>query len=900
MAADVIYTSSLDDSEVIESLDRMRAGFKEVGRDGAKAFRDISKEADKSLKGIDKTATKVFGRFGKTGKATFTGIQGGALKTGAAMGAIASVVDNVIDAVVELGVKAAQAFISVIGGSIRLNEEAELLKISLTQIFEGNEEAADAFLETVKQSAIQLGVSRQEFTAFAKGILPDVGSVEGAVQLAEQFVILGKDANQSFQSIRIAAEEALSGNLSSLQRRLNLPKDVIERVKVLAESMGEAAALTQALQERIDKTGLSIEATVNTFSTMKGVVIGIGESFQQQLGVAALEELKEQTAALLETFAANEGVIEDLAETLGLIVANVIEFVGTGLNDFLASLDFERVQELADALFGMVDAGRLLVDVLVDTDANEGIERTTETVNILTKALVTAGQAAALLKATAAAINLDLKGGLRAAFTGGAAAAPGGGGALFDQEAFNESLRDSLTAFDDFNTRSEEFAEVQEARKEVTEDNTEAALAQAEALLQLRKAEDEVAKAGSAAAEAEATIAAKRLKTATAGEAALTKLALKQERQRIDDALKAAQKREDIARKNVEAIDDIFSKNTDAISDAAKDLSRDEEDIARKSSSERQVIEREEAQRKLDAERNFRRELQKISDQFLQSAADAERNNDVQAFLSAVRRRDEAIEDAKQTRTDENEDAKQSAKDQRQVLKDTRERDIEEAKITNRRKLEDLQTNLERELEAQRQSIERQFQAQTIAEERQAEMRRVAADRDLADFNTRQASKLAALELSLAKELAVIEEFEKAKVELARLSAEAEADARRRTLGGDRGQGGRRGRRGRRPPREGVLPVGLGLADGGRVTSGDPVMVGERGREAFIPDKPGVVIPINVMASPPTPSAMGASQTSTNTINDSRSFTLADSMLNDPIERQKLETFILQTQLGRV
>lgn len=896
MAADVIYTSSLDDSEVIASLDRMRAGFKEVGRDGTKAFQEIAKEADKALDAIDKKATKVFNRFGKRGKGAFSGVLGSALKTGAVMGVVASAVDNVIDAVVELGAKAAQSFIRVIGGSIKLNEEAELLTISLTQIFQGNKEAADAFLGIIKESAIRLGVSRKELAGFTKGILPDVGSIEGAVKLAEQFVVLGRDAGQSFQSIRIAAEEALSGNLSSLQRRLNLPPDVIARVESLAENMGLAAALTEGLQEKIDKAGLSIEATAGSFAIMRGQVMGIGEEFQQQLGVAALEELKEQTAALLETFAANEGEIEDLAETLGLIVANVIEFIGTGLNDFLASLDFERAQELADALFGLVDAGRLLVDVLADADANEGVEDLTVSINRLTGALEGAAKVAARIKATLAGFDFDIGGGTIGSQIGRRLAS---GEDLFSQERFNESLRDSLTAFDDFNTRSEEFIEVQEARKEVTEDNTAAQLAQAEAALQLQKAEEEVAKAGIAAAEAEATIAAKRLKTATAGEEKLTALALKQERQRIDDALKAAQKREDIARKNVEAIDDIFSKNADAISDAAKDLSRDEEDIARKSSSERQVIEREEAQRKLDTERNFRRELQKIRDQFLQSAADAERNNDVQAFLSAVRRRDEAIEDAKQARTDENEDAQQSAKDQRRALKDTRERDIEGAKITNRRKLEDLQTNLERELEAQRQSIERQFQVQTIAEERQAEMRRVAADRDLADFNTRQASKLAALELSLAKELAVIEEFEKKKVELARLSAEAEARARRPArLGGDRGastRGSRRGRSGRR--REGVQPIGL--ADGGRFASGDPIKVGERGTEFLIPDQPGVVIPTNVMASPPTPGAMGASQTA-NTTNDNRSFTLADSMLNDPIERQKLETFILATQLGRV
>ena len=52
-----------------------------------------------------------------------------------------------------------------------------MARISVTQIFGGNQKAAEAFLETIKESAIQLGISRTELTQLAKGVLPDIGQI---------------------------------------------------------------------------------------------------------------------------------------------------------------------------------------------------------------------------------------------------------------------------------------------------------------------------------------------------------------------------------------------------------------------------------------------------------------------------------------------------------------------------------------------------------------------------------------------------------------------------------------------------------------------------------------------------------------------------------------------------
>lgn len=76
------------------------------------------------------------------------------------------------------------------------------------------------------------------------------------------------------------------------------------------------------------------------------------------------------------------------------------------------------------------------------------------------------------------------------------------------------------------------------------------------------------------------------------------------------------------------------------------------------------------ANERLEVQRGFRQQLQDIQRQFQQSAQDAERSNDAQAFLQAVRARDEQIDLAKSERDVSLGDVGRGAQQQRADLKE--------------------------------------------------------------------------------------------------------------------------------------------------------------------------------------------------------------------------------------
>ncbi|KKL64342.1 hypothetical protein LCGC14_2165980, partial [marine sediment metagenome] len=327
-------------------------------------------------------------------------------KAGASIGAIAGPIGVATIAVgalgfafIELARVAATAFIDITKGGILLNKEAELTRLSLIQIFEGNEGAADAFIDTIGDLAIRLGTSRQELTGLAKGILPDVGSIDATAELLENVILLGRDAGQSILSIRIATEEALSGNLSSLGRRLNIPRTTLDSIREYQKEMSLADAINRGLKERIEKTGISADITADSFTTLQGKIQGNIEGFQKILGEAPFEELKEQSRDFLITLDEQAENIGFVAEAFGDLAANVIDFIGTNINEFIASIDFEAVERLVDSFNLALSAGQLVIDVLFDIpDTQAGIENTTQTLLATKDALEDVAVAAGKLK----------------------------------------------------------------------------------------------------------------------------------------------------------------------------------------------------------------------------------------------------------------------------------------------------------------------------------------------------------------------------------------------------------------------------------------------------------------------------------------------------------------------
>jgi hypothetical protein len=855
--SDVGYKAFLDDSQVLAAL------------------RNIDKNMDR-LAGVGE---KAFGRIGKESKVS--GLQ---------IGLVSGLTQQLVQDFIRLGEQAARAFVQIAAGGVQLNRELEVTRIALTNIFEGNERAADAFIGRVDELASRLRVDFQDLRTLAKGILPDIGDAQKTLKVLEQFVILGRDAGQNFTSIRIALEEAATGQFTSLQRRLNIPAESIRRIKALSEEIGIADALIEVLGARIEKAGLNLEDFAGTFEAQIGAIRAEGRQLQRVFGAPIFEELKEQAQAFLDVLDERGPEIERVAVAFGQLAAHIIELIGTNLNEFLTELDFRELEKTADALSDMADAADLLFSQL-QGDVNEDLRETRSIIEAIRDALVTAAQAAALLRADLArqrAENESLIESTKGTDQEGLAALgvlkSTTDSAKAGQEAYKESILESVAAFDEYNKRVEESRQRTEERGEATEETTQADIDAGDAILAHKMRLEELAEAEAAAADAQEKIDEKITGAARDRERELIKIQLDGARKQIDDAIKAAEEREDIARKNADAIEDIYRQHTQDIADAATDLSRDEQDIARKGARQQIEVERDQAGERLNVEREYRRELLRIRDRFNQSAAEAERNNDAQAFLVAVRQRDLEVTDARRTRDDSLEDVKTRAAEQREELRLQLQYELEDARITNQRKLEDLQLRLSRELEEQRIKNERDIEEAALKEARLAEQRQREYARELADFATKEAQRIADLRRSLSEEIAAVQKAEETKRRIRVEEAQATVDQVRSIMSqlglvsSGSSTGGQYYYRGAEQRQA-----------GGEAEAGRPYIVGEKGPELFVPDRAGMVVPAAALG----PGMAGVSNTYNNQRSVAPTFNVAQDLFANPVARRQLQNLIL-------
>jgi len=773
--ADLEYKATLNPSDMERAFKLIQKAAEDTAKRAGVAYTSLEVKLHNNRK-VTEDATKATKKFGEEAETAGKKSSKGAGESGIKLGIVSGIVQELTRRFIELGERAAQAFAQVIIGGIELNNQAQLIKISLTSIFEGNQGAADAFLSVMDKAAVRLGASRQELRALGKSILPDVGSIDKTVELIEKATILGRDAGIGMESVRIALEEALASGgegagLISLQRRLNIPPDVIRRIRESSKEVGIVDALLQQLGARVEKSGLGIENFADSFAVALGTVKSDLADLQALLTKAAFDELTGALQDMGEAFEGNRDEIEGFILAVGDSLAKLADFAGEVITGLIKDTDFKRLALMSQQVAMLVENLRTFYEIL-STPGESSTNGLIGTINgfiLLNTGLEGTFGWLVQIKALLEGLNIDNL--ILPILT----ISKGGGIGLikeienirkegiFDQEEYNNVLGEAKKRQEEHNKRTQEYLDLLKERTNAVEADTDAAKAQGDATLAQKEALEALNDAESKAKEARGKIDEEQKKAATDLQRDLLKIAIDGELQRLDDLIDAAQKREDIARKNAEEIADIFRKHYQKIADGALDLSREEQDVAIKSARAAEEAETEKASRQIEIERNYRRELERIRNQFNQDAAEAERNNDAQAFVAAIRRRDSAVDEAKLSRDQENEDATGDAEKKRSELKKSLEYEIEDARLANQRKLEDLQIALQRELEEQSLKNQHELDEQTIHEERLAQQRILEHERELQDLRVHLAQKLADLTASLQAEFEAVQTYEKMK-----------------------------------------------------------------------------------------------------------------------------------------
>lgn len=874
MAINIQYVANLNNTQVLQAL----------------------KQINQNIVNLNNQASQNFGNVGKSAQAS-----------GAQIGAMAGVVGAVTTAFIQLGQQAIGTLVSIAEQGVQTAIQMDTLKARLGGIFDGSKEAADEAFGFIQEKSRELGIDLSEL---AGAFLPKTESLAQFERVAKIATALARsDPEQGAIGARIALIEALSGTFTSIQRRFEIPKEDINRIKEAFDTEGMEGFLT-TLEQVLAESGKSFDDLANTAQTSFDKLAITGEQLGGRIGVPIVESLEAAANKILEFIDANEDDLIVFADTIGRAIADVIDLIG-GID--LSQFDTGQLIQIADYIINVVNAVRLAVDQFsqlatsispvldIFSSLNPVFDLGYQAITRLDEALVTLSQIVALATASFEAIKVSVEtviepleslydavnkaanGDFAGATAELAEAQKELETALYDttipQKAFNESLLESQAAFDEYQASIDENKTAQDDLRQSLDETATAGTDAADSILAAGAAERQAAEDAEALAGAQAKVNEAMAEAQKDHTRKLEDIDIAAERKRLDIAIEFAQKREDAAQDHLDKITDIRKKNSQDIDDAATDLERNEEDIARKFADSRIDLEKEQRQKRLDIETDYRKKLQDIQSQFLLDAEDAERSRDAVGFLKAMRERDQKVSEAQVDRTREIDETRITGQQKLDELRLQREREIEEARIANERKLEDLALNLDRQIEAQNTAYARQLDDLATGEARKNEEAARKREEDIEDANRAYDRKLEDLKLSLAEELAIIAQGNAAlEAEAARHNAAMEGQSnstsssrsqRPSTTGGDSAgfgdtpdsigsnrnrtynssnfqSGGSIGGAGAgRPSRSSTR-----RAFGGLVNAGQSYPVGERGPELFTPSSNGKITPNSSLVMP--------------------------------------------------
>lgn len=876
------------------------------------------KEYLAALKRIDANVTKMT----KDAQKNFDGVAQSAKSSGIQMGAVAGLVGAITTKFIELGQKAVSAIADITAESVSLAANLEVTEKVFTGIFQGNKKAAIAALGEIRDESRKLGVDLTEtaatFAPFVKNVeqLQRIGKIGSALALSQP--------EQGSGGVRIALQEFLSGNARSLIQRFEIPKQFGAELQKALDEGGIEAALTK-FEDILKILGRDIDTLGGGFQQVQGQAKIAAQQLQEAFGKPIVAELTNQLNELVSTVSENFDDIELVADAFGRVAANIVSIIGSGLNDFLATLDSEQLTRIAEKLFDITEDARLLITTLAGAEFPQNfIDGVEAFATKLDQALTTANQLALLYNAGLAQEQAEstkaLEMGISILGKGlttksplidlYADAAQKAEIAAAGTEAYNKVLLDGVKAIDESAQARDKNRQATDEMAEAQKKSNQAGLDEANTFLEQKNRLAELAQLKEDAAAAAQKVAEKQAEAAKDYQRDLLKIEVEFERKRSDILLDAAREREQAAKNNLDKLADIRRDAARDADRAERELGRDLADIDRKYQDDRIEAERDKRQKRLDLEKDYRRRLQDITRQADADLDDAANKRDAVQFLAILKKKNEDIQSAQLDRQQSIEDLRVESQQRQEELSRRREQEREQAKIDYQRQREDQAIALQQAIEDQNIAYQRELEQISTKEQQKLEDLNTWRTREREDALTSYNQKLEDLGQSLQAELDLIKQYN------AQMEAEAQRHAaamasQQTTVQGGTGQksgtpyySSRQGAINQQrqqstyaSSRQGMVNQQRqypGRASGGPVLRGYPYLVGEKGPELFTPSQSGRIIPNNAMQ---LPNFERPNVISNNTYNNQRSASLGgmiDPGSLDSILASKIENVLIR------
>lgn len=828
-------------------------------------------------KDVNKVLKSVEGRFVKLEKAGnesmkkvgSSGLSMGNVLSGAVGGAFVALAG----AALNFGTQAVSAFANVVKSSVSAANTFDVTRRKFISIFEGREGEADAVMDFISQRASKLGLDMNEALSISRSFIPDVRGAEDPLGTIENLLVAVRglteeDPAQGIAGARIAIDEAMSGSLSSLRRRFEFTKAELDIVKASQVELGEVAGTVEGLNKVLARRGFDIGALKGSFTQNLGEMQFALGKLQVDMGKPIAEEMNESMMDLNKLLTENSDDFQLIAASIGDVVGEVVDFIGSGLVNFLEGIDPSKIQDMVDAfhrvviqleiLSGLTGEGGFAnkfldaITWLLDKTATL-TERFTQ-LNAILGAFEKGGGLAGILSAEGDTFTDKLT------------------NVIKGSEEIKESFLQTSEALEEGAKKEAAYTETAEARAAAQKVSSEASLAEAETSL----------KAGDAA-ETQASA----LEQLGVSEEKLTDIqeeSVKNLKDRLDLEMKFSQERADLHRKSLEDIEDIERNHQQDILESGGELNRDSRDMAQKHTADRAGIEKDRTRKLLDVELQYQRQLEDIQRQTSRDLESAELSQDALAFVDTLRQQEISEEEAGVTKERGEEGAGTEFEQAREDLQVAQELERQTLMKGYADRLEDLHLQLEQEFIEQRIADERASEQQTITEQRRTdaqaekEAERLqklteGLDAEVAAVVMAEAQKLQSVETAAAQMTSALQSVADQAAAVATAAAQATVRGTRGEredagLGSGAGAGTpaaqaaqrrrqeflerinkanvAQGRSGVSVPTPSGTPLYLPLARrarGGPVGAGQPTIVGELGEELYIPPASGSIIP---------------------------------------------------------
>jgi len=693
-------------------------------------------------------------RFGIPGAAVLgeaAMVGGGA---GIAVAGVLLSVKALTTAFLSMGKAAFNALSGITRSATEAAKELEIASAQFTAFFQGDTQASEAAMNRLLDLSKELG---ENVVGIGRAFLPEVESLDQLEEVVKLATALARfQPEQGMMGARIALQEALSGEFRSLQRRFEISPVAIDKIRQAYEASGISGFL-EGLQTELSRTGRSVEDLSDTWGVAMGRVREMLRQIAAELGKPVVDEYKDQLNEINDELDRLEPDLMLIANAFGEVISKIVELVGTELQTFLESFDPQPVLELAESAFRVVSAIEAIISV-----AEPG---------------AAASSSLGLAAEGLAGLMLSLEGWLlrvakqmnsfrdefrdtlmfmvnSARITGRIIAMSGGfidpltpikgiTGELTDQlDELYWSLEkmEDLEPFDwdkkmaEYEARVEAFNDGLDAFADKLAESGDEGEQAANDFALLSQSMDAARVAAEDFAAAQEKVNEVLEEFQIAADIKFEKILTNVARQSLDDEIAAQRKLVDIEIKNRQKLAGIGVKYDQSVIDAAQELGDREADIARKNGRALLDLELDLADKRIELEKDYQNDLERLRDKFNFDAFEAILANDAKRLRQIRRRQSFEETQAKKDRDKDRRELEDEGTDRQAELEKQLARELEDARIVNGRKIRDLQQSLQRQLNAQEEARRKDIASSEQSEERKRNDLERSLARQLDDY----------------------------------------------------------------------------------------------------------------------------------------------------------------------